>query len=228
MLRPGLPGSPSSLERRRRIGADDLTGNTAEVAEAMRQPALEIIRIARSEDLDLVADRDFDPAPGDDSAFFTGMAEHLGPGVGARRVHLVQDGHGPVADSGSYEIDRDISAAQVGQLLALVEEVIIPAVFAGEEVCQRHREYIEDLLERRDRRTDAVLLDLRDEAVRHASFLGQRTLGKTLLQAALLQPLADIDVQSRMRFHRTIISKQVRSRHSAASGIMFDFLNVHS
>src|SRR5205085_8915244 len=131
------------LERRRRVCANDLAGDAAEVAEAMRQPALEIVRIAWPENSYRVADGDFDAAFGDDSAFLAGVTEHLGAGVRAWRIDFVQHRHRAVTDARAHEKDRHVAASEVGQPFAFVEEFRGPAILAGEEVRERHRQHVE-------------------------------------------------------------------------------------
>jgi len=58
---------------RRRAGADELAGLLAEIAEAMRQAAVEEISLARPEHPALLADRHFKAARDDDPALLALM-----------------------------------------------------------------------------------------------------------------------------------------------------------
>src|SRR5690606_2106271 len=64
--------------------------------------------------------------------------------------------------------------------------------FGGKELHQRHRNARQDLLQRADRRADAVLLDHRDGAVGDTGTLGQLTLGQALEHTDRMQALADV------------------------------------
>ena len=99
-----------------------------------------------------------------------------------------------MANPGADEKDPNVAAAEIGEPLAIVEVVGRRAFAAGEEIGERQRQHIEDFLERPNRRTDAVLLDLRDEAVGHTGEPCERALRQTLLLPMLLQPAADIDI----------------------------------
>ena len=153
------------------------------------------------------------------------MAQHLGARVRAGRIDFVQHGHSAVTDTRADQKDRHVAAAEVWQLFARVEEFRGAAILAGEEVRERHRQHVEDLLERRDRGTDAVLLDLRDEPVGNPGLLGERALRQTLCQTAFLEPLADVDMQCRMSSHAGIIPKAPQAGHRCARRA-FDFLNA--
>jgi len=126
----------------------------------------------------------------------------------------VQHGHRAVTDTRADQKDRHVAAAEIRQPFALVEEFRGSAIVVGEEVRERHRQHVEDLLERRDRGTDAVLLDLRDEAVGDPGPPGERALRQALRQTAFLQPLADVDMQCRMPFHAGIIPRPPRACHA--------------
>src|SRR5579863_9241763 len=90
------------LKTRRRTRADDLAFVAPNVAEAMRQGALEIVGVTWPEHPRLAADGEFDFSFDDHTSFLAGVRQHLLAGVRARRIAFMQDRHGafgqPAAD----------------------------------------------------------------------------------------------------------------------------------
>src|SRR5439155_25241270 len=114
-----------------------------------------------------------------------------------RRIDFVQDRHRAVANAGTNQKNRHVSAAQIGKLLTLIEKIRHATIVGGEEVGQRQREYVEDLVERGDRWTDSVLLDLGNQPVGYAVVFGERALRQTRVQTRVLEARADIDLHGR-------------------------------
>src|SRR5512137_833693 len=80
-------------ESRWRAGRDDLARLVARVAETVRDGAGEIVGVARAQLAGLGAHGEFDAAADDHSALLALVPQHVGTGVGARGVALVQDRH---------------------------------------------------------------------------------------------------------------------------------------
>src|ERR1700688_1177175 len=98
---PYRTGSPRPRKSRaparetgRRTRADDLAFVAPDVAEAMRQRALEIIGIAGAEHPRLAADGEFDFSLDDHTTLLAGVRQHLLAGIRVRRIAFVQDRHG--------------------------------------------------------------------------------------------------------------------------------------
>src|SRR5688572_9254394 len=115
-----LCGLFMASKSRWRVGADDDGLVAADVAEAMRSAALEIIGLARTQHLDALAHGDLDLALDDHAALLAVVAERRLAGVAARRHHLAQDAHLAVAAAIADQEIVDVVVADVGQLLGLV------------------------------------------------------------------------------------------------------------
>ncbi len=128
----------------------------------------------------------------DDAALLALVGEHLRAGVGARRIDLVQDRHRALAARAGDEVQSHVAVADVGQLVGGVEDLRLIAEVDGEKLRQRHRDAGQDLLQRADRRADAVLLDQRDHAVGDTGPLGQLALRQAVDLADRSQVGADV------------------------------------
>src|SRR5687767_7549638 len=80
-------------ERGWRGGRDDLTRLVADVTEAVRHGAGEIVRVARPEHAALRAHGQLDAAHDDHAALFALVTEHVRARVGLRPIALVHDRH---------------------------------------------------------------------------------------------------------------------------------------
>jgi len=83
--------------------------------------------------------------------------------------------------------------ADVGQLFARIEHLHVRGQIEREEFRERHRHAVEHFLQRAHRRADAILLDERDRAVRHARTLGELALRQTVHHAHSAQMGTDVD-----------------------------------
>src|SRR5580692_3469762 len=99
--------APRPLETRRGTGAHDLAFIAADVAEAMRQGTLEVVRIPRTENPRLAADGEFYFSLDDHAALLAGVSQHLLAGVGIRRVALVQYRHTALGEAAADQPQLD-------------------------------------------------------------------------------------------------------------------------
>ena len=128
--------SAKVLKRRRRVGAYDLAGRGADIAESMGHAAFEIIGVARTKNPYRFRDRDLDLATRDHTAFFAriydkeqwghafglGLLAARGPNVQAeyQRAYQSEYGSSPPATSNEADLDdvgNDHYALSLGQQL---------------------------------------------------------------------------------------------------------------
>src|SRR5690606_20940183 len=91
---PGIHARPS--EGGGRVGTDDHRLALANVAEAVRDAALEIVGLAGPEHAHLAADGNLNLAGDDDAALLALVDDHGLAGIAARLHHLAQDAHLPL------------------------------------------------------------------------------------------------------------------------------------
>jgi hypothetical protein len=99
--------------------------------------------------------------------------------------------------------EGDAPAGDLGQLIGREEDLRPRPQFHAEEIGQRDRQTIEDLLQRADRGAGPILLDQGDDGVGHARAPGECALGEPMHQAKGAKPGPDIDVLA----HRDCLSR---------------------
>src|SRR5208283_4358859 len=93
---------------------------------------------------------------------------------------LVQNRHAALRQAARYELELDCARANIGEIRARKEHFGTTGEIESEEISERHRNTVENLLERRHRGTDAVLFDEGNEAVGDSGALRQLTLGQAV------------------------------------------------
>src|SRR6266404_758519 len=168
------------LKTRRRAGADEFAFIAPDIAEAVRQRAFEIIRVAGPENPRLAADGELDFSLDDDTPLLARVRQHFLSGIGTRGVALVKDRHAALGQAAADEAQLDARSTDITEFLPGEEHLRLAAEIQGEKVGERHGNTVEDLLQGTDRRAHPVLLDQGNQAVGHAG---------TFRQLALRQPV---------------------------------------
>src|SRR3546814_9001165 len=101
---------------RRGVGADDDRVIAADIAEAMRRTAFEVIAIARAEYAHLLAHGNLHLTMDDHAAFLAIVTEHFIAGVRTRGHHIAQDTHLPRHAALADHVQFDPGTAEVGLL----------------------------------------------------------------------------------------------------------------
>jgi hypothetical protein len=185
------------FDRGRCVGADDARRHFPRIAEAVRQAAVEVVGVARTEPPGPAGDGQLELAFDDHAPFLTGMREQVLAGIAVGLVRFPQDRHLAVTARRRHQAVADGARAHVRQLGGAEHHVVVRLHVAREELGHRHREAAEDLLQGAHRRTDPALLDQGDHAVGHAGTLGQFPLAQAKGRAYRAQLPADIDAHWR-------------------------------
>ncbi|MNG20999.1 hypothetical protein D3C84_1053130 [compost metagenome] len=107
------------------------------------------------------------------------MHDRLFPGAGARGVLLAQQAHLPARHRGADQQQAQAVAAEVGLFVGAEDVLVFPGrLIEGEEVGQGHGDAFEQLFQRADGRTDAILFDQGDGGIGDAATPGQLALGQ--------------------------------------------------
>jgi hypothetical protein len=175
------------------IGADENGVGVSDVAEAMRDTALEVVALTGPKHTHLLTDRQFDLTLNDDTTLFAFVFQHACAGIAAGRHDLAQQTNLTIATVFADQVVVNVVGADIGLFFDRIERTVLTlGDIQGKELRQRNRYAAQHLFQRTDRRTDLILLDQRDGAVGHARALGQFALAETFERADGLQPKSDV------------------------------------
>ena len=134
----------------------------------------------------------------DDAKCFALVRQHVRAGIRPRRIGFRKEGDGAARMGLSDQFHAHRTVGNIDQLAGLVDHLRIAVLLEiwREKLHKRHRDAAQHLLQRADRRADAVLLDHGNGAVGDARTLGEFTLGQALEFADGLQSNANVQYGS--------------------------------